>query len=512
MNEDLDSESLVGRKVTVHDLGAEYKKYEGAEATIVAPGGSPFVWAVQFKKDGFTGVYEFFHFKAIPVSFDGDSTQPQFKMNPLEKKKKIACIQAPDSKIMFNISDIEFERYCWNFDPDKFKPQPDTDGMVRYWGVKPCDPSERFTARNCEQLYARFLFSYGEMGCPENQIATILSQKKLKAIKSSKSSRSIYRKLNYTLRITLDNIQPMIFRDFVVSGGMTLRTLADKVIEAVMGWARGYHSYIYVHPNDGSCYGQHKSRRGIDQMFMFAYGFDFIDDELVRLGDLVGDVGDKLLFVYDLGVRWEHTITVLEAIPTTSSSRTQSDGLHCKCINGANSCPPEDGNGQSDNHPHQSYDNRQSLNGNSGYMNAISPGGILATRSTDKTILEKHENAINSTNFVSYLSTKHIKYGKYFHWEYFNIEEVNERLVDALQICSTTCLCCAEDFTRPETEMKNLLTCGFCGNPNKLSWCGQCRMVAYCSREHQRLAWPAHKKQCKELKELHQAKGALGIY
>jgi hypothetical protein len=50
----------------------------------------------------------------------------------------------------------------------------------------------------------------------------------------------------------------------------------------------------------------------------------------------------------------------------------------------------------------------------------------------------------------------------------------------------------------PPSDIKR--TCALCGRQSaaKLGCCGRCGRARYCSREHQRLDWPAHKALCKE--------------
>jgi ribosomal protein L40E len=53
-------------------------------------------------------------------------------------------------------------------------------------------------------------------------------------------------------------------------------------------------------------------------------------------------------------------------------------------------------------------------------------------------------------------------------------------------------------FERTLENDGRLLVCGHCGarGPNRLRRCGRCKSAWYCNQEHQRAAWPAHKRQC----------------
>ena len=53
-----------------------------------------------------------------------------------------------------------------------------------------------------------------------------------------------------------------------------------------------------------------------------------------------------------------------------------------------------------------------------------------------------------------------------------------------------------------ETRQGACISCSGCGIfKAKLKTCGACRTVAYCSKECQKAAWPAHKARCKEICE-----------
>ena len=39
--------------------------------------------------------------------------------------------------------------------------------------------------------------------------------------------------------------------------------------------------------------------------------------------------------------------------------------------------------------------------------------------------------------------------------------------------------------------------CEICNSKLNLSFCGRCKSIYYCSKEHQKQDWPEHKKNCK---------------
>ena len=68
----------------------------------------------------------------------------------------------------------------------------------------------------------------------------------------------------------------------VVSGGLALRSLADRVLMPAMGWTRNYHCYIFNDVADGAIYGPIDSR-AVDKMHAHYYHAEFMDDRDVKV-------------------------------------------------------------------------------------------------------------------------------------------------------------------------------------------------------------------------------------
>lgn len=262
-----------------------------------------------------------------------------------------------------------------------------------------------------------------------------------------------------------------------------------------MGWSSGVHAFLFTDPVDGSIYGQTTNRKGLDDSLLMAnHGWASVSSEKVRLGDIVAKPGDTLFYLYDLGVRWEHTITVLEV------SSPPSFGAHVVCIGGSGSCPPEDGNGLEEKHPtmicvsapaSSSVMAIDSLycdfSGNSVYNMSIAKGGCLNDKNHEK-YHEKHKDAVDATN------KQKLKLKK-FDWEHFDLDTTNEQLKIALEIHGASCLCCVEGL-----YLKKISLCAVCANANNLKHCSRCNAIAYCSTNCQQTDWPKHKHECADLK------------
>ncbi len=124
----------------------------------------------------------------------------------------------------------------------------------------------------------------------------------------------------YAVEVTLREVQPRVWRAFVVPSDITLPPL-HLVLQAVMGW-ENHHLHAF--------------RLG-DQ----AFGppdpdLDIEDERRVRLDDLLVRVGQSIRYEYDFGDDWQHDL-VLKAIGGTAG-----DEGSIFVAGGEGACPPED--------------------------------------------------------------------------------------------------------------------------------------------------------------------------
>jgi Plasmid pRiA4b ORF-3-like protein. len=126
----------------------------------------------------------------------------------------------------------------------------------------------------------------------------------------------------YLLKIKLLDIEPEIWRRFVVPSSITLDRLHD-VIQIVMGWTdthiyefiigkRRYTEYLECE-EDGLACGKY------------------------RLGDLIKQKGRTFHYLYDFGDNWEHELLLEDS--RYSKHELQTDLF---CLEGERACPPED--------------------------------------------------------------------------------------------------------------------------------------------------------------------------
>jgi len=124
------------------------------------------------------------------------------------------------------------------------------------------------------------------------------------------------------LKIQLLDIEPDIWRRFVVPADITLDRLHD-VIQIVMGWT---DSHLYDFTIGKKRYTEYPESKE-DGLACGRY----------RLGDLIKQKGRKFHYLYDFGDSWEHELVLEE-------SRYYNSGLRMElaCVGGERACPPED--------------------------------------------------------------------------------------------------------------------------------------------------------------------------
>ncbi len=123
------------------------------------------------------------------------------------------------------------------------------------------------------------------------------------------------------LRISLQDVHPVVWRRLLVPGGVRLSKLHD-MFQAAMGWTDSHlHSFRIGDALYGMCFDD--------------YPDDEIDEKSVTV---TGALRDQRRFVYeyDFGDSWEHDVVVEERTTTTLGLK------FAVCVDGQNACPPED--------------------------------------------------------------------------------------------------------------------------------------------------------------------------
>jgi hypothetical protein len=131
----------------------------------------------------------------------------------------------------------------------------------------------------------------------------------------------------YLLKIRLLEIEPEIWRRFVVPGSITLDRLHD-VIQIVMGWTDS-HLHEFTIGKKRYTEGPESREEGLEE-------------SKYCLVELIKQKGRTFSYLYDFGDHWEHELII-------EDSRYFDPGLRSsiECLDGARACSPEDVGGVS---------------------------------------------------------------------------------------------------------------------------------------------------------------------
>jgi hypothetical protein len=191
----------------------------------------------------------------------------------------------------------------------------------------------------------------------------------------------------YQIKVMLLDAKPPIWRRFLVPNTTTLDRL-HGTLQAVMGW-QDYHLHMFT--IDEQSYGDPEDDE---------YGeLGTKNEARLKLNQLVPGEGFKFHYEYDFGDSWEHQLVVEKILPVEPGLR------YPLCTAGKRHCPPED------------------VGGIGGYY-----------RFLEATADPQHPEHDEYLVWI----------GGEFDPEYFNLEEVNDRLHHARRSRETE-----EEYDRP---------------------------------------------------------------
>jgi hypothetical protein len=143
-------------------------------------------------------------------------------------------------------------------------------------------------------------------------------------VRQSKRSQTAASRI-LQLKVTLRDTKPPIWRRLLVAGNTSLFDL-HRILQAAMGW---YDSHLHEFEHKAQLYGE--SDPEWDLIRLSEHG--------TKLGALLKEPGDRMLYNYDFGDDWRHSI-VLEELLSKEKGRTYP----C-VIKGRRACPQEDSGG-----------------------------------------------------------------------------------------------------------------------------------------------------------------------
>lgn len=128
----------------------------------------------------------------------------------------------------------------------------------------------------------------------------------------------------YQIKITLNNSKPPIWRRLLIDSRYHLDDL-HAIIQDAMGWE---YSHLHQFSHQGITYVQYNS-----EFSELREGQDYEMGKPIAL--FLQQEKDKLMYEYDMGDGWRHTIELEKILPAAKAPILT-------CIGGRRACPPED--------------------------------------------------------------------------------------------------------------------------------------------------------------------------
>ncbi len=127
----------------------------------------------------------------------------------------------------------------------------------------------------------------------------------------------------FKLKIQLDGAtKPPIWREVLVPSDANL-FLLHCTIQGSMGWMNGHlHQFII----NGNFYGLPHPE----------FDDDMEDERKVKISDVLRKSKDKIMYEYDFGDGWLHSVTLIEILEADVKS------VYPALLKGKGACPPED--------------------------------------------------------------------------------------------------------------------------------------------------------------------------
>ncbi len=126
----------------------------------------------------------------------------------------------------------------------------------------------------------------------------------------------------YEIKVTLRGIRPPIWRRVRVTSDTLLWGL-HAILQMVMGWEDEHPHRFFI---KGTYYGE----PGLSPS-----GLEIVDEESVRLNEVVTAEGDKFVYQYGSGIGWSHEILIKKILGPKPWHR------YPFCLEGKRACPPE---------------------------------------------------------------------------------------------------------------------------------------------------------------------------
>lgn len=149
-------------------------------------------------------------------------------------------------------------------------------------------------------------------------------------MKSSDKSKEIYQ-----FKISLNDVHLPIWRRVLLPSTATFKDL-HKVIQVAFGW-RDSHMHQFVIGGENTDHMYIVSKETEDHLDMDNSSTELrMAEETTTLFDIIPKMAKKLMYEYDFGDNWQHTVALEKTVPYKSGQSYPA------CIAGENACLPED--------------------------------------------------------------------------------------------------------------------------------------------------------------------------
>lgn len=143
-----------------------------------------------------------------------------------------------------------------------------------------------------------------------------------------KASKSQEKQI-FQFKVELEDTSPVVWRSFQVLNSISFYEL-HEVVQVVMGWM---NSHLFMFRSGDLIITEESD----DDLWEDG---EFRDAREIKLYELISAPKDKIVYEYDFGDSWEHTLT-LEKVLTEEEAQFAVP----RCTAGAYACPPEDSGG-----------------------------------------------------------------------------------------------------------------------------------------------------------------------
>lgn len=129
----------------------------------------------------------------------------------------------------------------------------------------------------------------------------------------------------YQLKVTLEGIEPAIWRRLQVPGNASLGWL-HAVLQVAMGWT---NSHMHQFNVGERLYSDPRVETDDD--------LGVLDENVTAVMEIAPRVKSAFLYEYDFGDSWEHWVIVEKVLDPDPAASTVA-----QCLDGARACPPDD--------------------------------------------------------------------------------------------------------------------------------------------------------------------------